>query len=72
MFIGGFKEEFDSHKVKSINEKKNRVTVLHIENLTKSLYLVFPKRLDFVEILKLSFNNCNAKWLTLNFLKNDM
>ena len=30
------------HKGKYINEKKDRVTVMHIENFTKPLYLVFP------------------------------
>ena len=48
LFIGGFKEETCCHKVKSINEKKDRVMVLHIENLTKPLYQVFPKRLDSI------------------------
>ena len=38
-------------KVKLINEKKDRVTVLHIENLTKPLYQVFPKRLDLFFLL---------------------
>ena len=41
------------YKVKSINEKKDRVTVLHIENLTKLLYQVFPKRLDINFLEKL-------------------
>ena len=30
------------HKGKYINEKKDRVTVMHIENFTKPLYWVFP------------------------------
>ena len=34
-----------SHKVEFINEKKDRVMVLNIENLTKPLYQVFLKRL---------------------------
>ena len=38
LFIDEFKEDMKSHKVKFINEKKDRVTVLHIENLTKLLY----------------------------------
>ena len=46
MFIDEFKEDVKSHKVKFINEKKDRVMVLHIENLTKPLCQVFPKRLD--------------------------
>ena len=46
LFIDEFKEDMKSHKVKFINEKKGRVTVLHIENLTRPLYQVFPKRLD--------------------------
>ena len=29
-------------KGKYINEKKDRVTVMHIENFTKPLYQVFP------------------------------
>ena len=45
LFIDEFKEDIKTHKVKFINEKKDRVTVLHIENLTKPLYQVFPKRL---------------------------
>ena len=45
LFIGEFKEDMKIHKVKFINEKKDRVMVLHIENLTKPLYRVFPKRL---------------------------
>ena len=35
------------HKVEFINEKKDRVMVLNIENLTKPLYQVFLTRLDF-------------------------
>ena len=46
LFIDEFKEEVKSNKVKFINEKKDRVMVLHIENLTKPLCQVFPKRLD--------------------------
>ena len=47
MFIDGFKEDLNrKHKVKFINEKKDRVMVLYIENLTKPLYWLFPKRLD--------------------------
>ena len=46
LFIDEFIEDISSHKVKFINEKKGRVMVLHIENLTKPLYRVFPKRLD--------------------------
>ena len=46
LFIDEFKEDINTPKVKFINEKKDRVTVLHIENLTKPLYQVFPKRLD--------------------------
>ena len=46
LFIDEFKEDVKSHKVKFINEKKDRVMVLHIENLTKPLCQVFPKRLD--------------------------
>ena len=38
-----FKEDSSSQKVKFINEKKDRVMVLHIENFTKPLYQVFPK-----------------------------
>ena len=45
LFIGEFKEDMKIHKVKFINERKDRVMVLHIENLTKPLYRVFPKRL---------------------------
>ena len=37
LFIDEFKEE-QVKKVKFINEKKDRVTVLHIENFTKPLY----------------------------------
>ena len=47
LFIDEFKEVVNRHKVEFINEMKDRVTVLHIENLTKPLYQVFPKRLDF-------------------------
>ena len=47
LFIGGFKEEASCHKVKSINEKKDRVMVLHIENFTKPLYQVFLKDLTY-------------------------
>ena len=46
LFIDEFKEDVKSHKVKFINEKKDREMVLHIENLTKPLCQVFPKRLD--------------------------
>ena len=44
LFIDEFPEE-NCHKVKFINEKKDRVMVLNIENLTKPLYQVFLKRL---------------------------
>ena len=37
LFIDEFKEK-QVNKVKFINEKKDRVTVLHIENFTKPLY----------------------------------
>ena len=37
LFIDEFPEE-NCHKVKFINEKKDRVMVLNIENLTKPLY----------------------------------
>ena len=49
LFIDEFK---NTYKVKFINEKKDRVMVGHIENLTKPLYRVFPKILDlnFLEI----------------------
>ena len=30
------------HKGKYVNEKKDRVMVMHIENFTKPLYQVFP------------------------------
>ena len=52
LFIGEFKEDMKIYKVKFINEKKDRVMVGHIENLTKPLYRVFPKILDlnFLEI----------------------
>ena len=46
LFIDEFIEDISSNKAKFINEKKDRVTVLHIENLTKPLYRVFSKRLD--------------------------
>ena len=44
-FIDEFKEDIKWQKVKFINEKKGRVTVLHIENLTKPLYWLFLKDL---------------------------
>ena len=47
LFIDEFKEDMKIHKVKFINEKKDRVMVLHIENLTKPLYRVFQKDLIF-------------------------
>jgi hypothetical protein len=34
------------HKGKYINEKKDRVMVMHIENFTKPLYQVFQKTND--------------------------
>ena len=36
-----------SHKIEFINEKKDRVMVMHIENFNKPLYRVFYIRLDF-------------------------
>ena len=36
------------HKGKYINEKKDRVMVMHIENFTKPLYQVFPKDQWFI------------------------
>ena len=59
LFIDEFKEDITGHKVKFINEKKDRVTVLHIENLTKPLYLVFPKRLDLILINNFFLLNTN-------------
>ena len=57
------------HKVEFINEKKDRVMVLNIENLTKPLYQVFQKDLiftsSFFPFLK---NNFDIKLLTLNCL----
>ena len=46
LFIDEFKED-----VKFINGEKDRVMVLHIENLTKPLYLVFPKRLNYILLI---------------------
>ena len=40
-------------KGKYINEKKDRVMVMHIENFTKPLYQVFPTDLYFINF---SFN----------------
>ena len=59
LFIDEFKEDMKSHKVKFINEKKDRVMVLHIENLTKPLYRVFPKRLDLILINNFFLLNTN-------------
>ena len=56
LLIDEFKEEVMLHKVEFINENKDRVMVLHIENLTKPLYQVFPKRLasnDFFSVYKI-------------------
>ena len=39
-------------KGKYINEKKDRVKVMHIENFTKPLYRVFPTdSFDFISFL---------------------
>ena len=56
LFIDEFKKKHmhNIHKVKFINEKKDRVMVLHIENLTKPLYQVFPKSLHFFRGRKIS------------------
>ena len=48
LLIDEFKEEVMLHKVEFINENKDRVMVLHIENLTKPLYWLFLKRLDSI------------------------
>ena len=53
-------------KVKFINEKKDRVTVLHIENLTKPLYQVFLKRLDLYFIFFIIFNLLRKSIVKLN------
>ena len=57
LFIDEFKEK-QVNKVKFINEKKDRVTVLHIENLTKLLYLVLPKTLIENDDFKKSMQTC--------------
>ena len=69
LFIDEFKEVVNSHKVEFINEMKDRVTVLHIENLTKPLYQVFPKRLYFNFLSQSFANNLNSKYLTFNCLQ---
>ena len=64
MFIDEFQEDMKIHKVKFINEKKIRVMVLHIENLTKPLYQLFPKRLDFIFLFHLFFIFKNVMRMT--------
>ena len=56
-------------QVKFINEKKGRVMVLHIENFTKPLYWVFPKRLysDFSFLFIKNKFACQRLPCSLNF-----
>ena len=57
------------HKVEFINEKKDRVMVLNIENLTKPLYRVFQKDLIFpFPFFPFPKNTFDIKLLTLNCL----